>query len=72
MVIDRPKKAPEGQALASQPTKIQPRKEVVQEKPKEKEIPILGGNKGLLFLKSCQGGQEIQMNNKQDPLSKKS
>ena len=28
------------------------------------EMPILGGSKGLLFLKSCQGGLEIQMNNK--------
>ena len=28
------------------------------------EILILGGNKGVLFLKSCQGGKETQMNNK--------
>ena len=34
-----PKKVPQGQALASQPAKTQPRKEVVQHKPIEKDIP---------------------------------
>ena len=39
VVVDPPKKAPEGQASASQPTKSQPRGEVVQQKPVEKDFP---------------------------------
>ena len=39
MVVDPPKKALEGQALASQPTKNQPRREVVQQRPAEKYFP---------------------------------
>ena len=34
-----PKKVPQGQALASHPAKTQPKKEVVQHKPIEKDIP---------------------------------
>ena len=34
-----PRRVPQGQALASQPAKAQPRKEVVQPKPTEKDIP---------------------------------
>ena len=36
--VSPPKKVAQGQAFASQPTKTQPRKEVVQQKPKEKEV----------------------------------
>ena len=38
MVVSIPKKVIQGQASASQPAKIQPRKEVVQQNPKEKEV----------------------------------
>ena len=34
-----PKRVIDGQVSAGHPTKIHPRKEVVQQKPKEKEIP---------------------------------
>ena len=39
VVVDPPKKAPKGQALASQPTKNQPRREMVQQKPAQKYFP---------------------------------
>ena len=39
VVVDPPKKAPEGQASASQPTKNQHRKEVMQQKLVEKDHP---------------------------------
>ena len=39
MVVAPPKKVTDGQASASQPAKIQPRKEVVHQKHKEKELP---------------------------------
>ena len=39
MAVDPPKNAPKGQASSSQPAKAQPRKEVVQHKPIEKDIP---------------------------------
>ena len=39
MVVHPLKKALEGQVSASHPAKIQPRKEVVQQRPKEKETP---------------------------------
>lgn len=39
VVVAPPKKVTDGQASASQPAKVQPRKEVVQQKPKEKELP---------------------------------
>ena len=39
MVVAPPKKVTQGQASASHPAKIQPRKEVVQQNPKEKEVP---------------------------------
>lgn len=39
MVVAPPKKVTHGQALASQSSKIHPRKEVVQQKPKEREVP---------------------------------
>ena len=39
VVVDPPKKAPEGQALGSQPTKNHPRREMVQQKCKEKDLP---------------------------------
>ena len=38
MVVGPPKKAPEGQASTSQPAKNQHRKEVVQQKPVEKDL----------------------------------
>ena len=37
--VSPPKRVPQGQASASQPAKAQPRKEVVQPKPIEKDIP---------------------------------
>ena len=39
VVVDPPKKAPECQASASHPAKSQPRREVVQQKPTEKDFP---------------------------------
>jgi hypothetical protein len=39
VVVAPPKKVTQGQASASRPAKIQPRKEVVKQKPKEKEVP---------------------------------
>ena len=39
VVVDPPKKAPEGQTSASQPAKSQPRREVMQQKPIEKDFP---------------------------------
>ena len=39
MGVSPPKKVPQGQASASQPIRTQPRKEVVQHKPIEKDIP---------------------------------
>ena len=39
MGVAPPKKVIDGQASASHPAKIQPRKEVVQQKHKEKELP---------------------------------
>ena len=38
-MVDPPKRALEGQASASQPAKIQHRKEVVQQNPVEKDLP---------------------------------
>ena len=38
-MVDPPKKALEGQASTSQPTKNQPKKEVVRQKPIEKDLP---------------------------------
>ena len=39
MGVAPPRRVPQGQALASHPAKVQPRKEVVQQKPKDKEVP---------------------------------
>ena len=39
VVVDPLKKDPEGQASTSQPAKNQPRREVVQQKPAEKDFP---------------------------------
>ena len=39
VVVDPPKKAHEGQALASQPSKNLPRREMVQQKLAEKDFP---------------------------------
>ena len=39
MGVAPPGKVTQGQASVVQPAKAQPRKEVVQQKPKEKEVP---------------------------------
>ena len=39
MGVDPPVKVTQGQASVVQPAKAQPRKEVVQQKPKQKEVP---------------------------------
>ena len=39
VVVDPPIEAPEGRASASQPTKNQPRREMVQQNPAEKDCP---------------------------------
>ena len=45
VVVDPPKKAPEGQASASQPAKILPRKEAIQQSPAKKDPPQVSSSK---------------------------
>ena len=49
MMVDPPKKAPEGQTLASQSNKNLPRREVVQQKPTKKVFPKVTPPKKKIF-----------------------